>query len=371
MKILYDHQVFVAQSYGGISRYFFELMQHYHQTRYLQFELTVRYHENAYLQNASFVRKGILDRLGKALGYPKFIDKEKINRKASTQLIMNKGFDVFHPTFYDPYFLPLLDGKPFVLTIYDLTHEKYPEYYQRHQSLCEAKKTLAEHAATIIAISETTKKDIIKFYGISSDKIHVIYLGSSFQPESVSEKATAEIRLPERFLLFLGKRHGYKNFVLLVNAMAQICMKDSELMVICAGAATFTSEEIDLMKKLNVQGRFIHMTAPDEVLDLLYRRAIAFVFPSLNEGFGIPILEAFSCGCPVICSNTSSLPEVGGSAAEYFDPMESTSLGEAIEGVIYDNAKRKNLIEKGFRQNALFSWEKAALQTMKVYESVL
>lgn len=371
MKVLYDHQIFATQRYGGISRYFFELMQYYHQTGYLQFELPVRYHENAYLQNASFIRTGILDRLRKALGYASFIDKEKINRKASIQLMMNKGFDVFHPTFYDPYFLPLLDGKPFVLTIYDLTHEKYPEFYPLSQSLCETKIILAHHATAIIAISETTKKDIIKFFGIDSDKIHVIYLGSSFQAGSVSEKATAEIRLPERFLLFLGKRHGYKNFVLLVKAMAQVCMKDNGLMVICAGAAAFTSDEIDLMKKLNVQERFIHMKAPDEVLGLLYRHAIAFVFPSLNEGFGIPVLEAFSCGCPVICSNTGSLPEVGGSAAEYFDPMEPASLSEAIEGVIYDNAKRKTLIEKGFQQNDLFSWEKAALQTMKVYESVL
>jgi len=370
VKVLYDHQIFAAQRYGGISRYFCELFQYYHKSGCLQFDLSVPCHNNSILKNAQFNHHSAIGKLMQIMVGIGLANKERVNVRASTTLLKKGRYDVFHPTYYDPYFVPFLGRMPYVLTVYDLTQEIYPGSSPLHDHFCETKKSLARGASAVIAISEATKKDIVKFYEIDADRIHVIHLASSFRTDSRAGKTNSASRLPEQFLLFLGKRHGYKNFSLLVSAMARISSKDDKLKVVCAGALPFTDEELTTMKELNIQDRFVHMKASDEVLEVLYRRAAAFVFPSLNEGFGLPILEAFSCGCPVICSNTSSLPEIGGDAAEYFDPTNTASLVDAIERVIYDKNKRDTLVEKGFCRNAMFSWEKTALQTLKVYESV-
>jgi glycosyltransferase involved in cell wall biosynthesis len=187
----------------------------------------------------------------------------------------------------------------------------------------------------------------------------VIYLG-------FSDKIVTEHKAKEKYLLFTGNRGGYKNFDLFIKAVAPL-LKKYDLRLICT-ARPFDKKETDLIEYLDIGNSVICRLVSEEELIALYARATAFVFPSLYEGFGIPVLEAFAAGCPAILSNTSSLPEVGGNGAVYFDPYSIDDIRTAIERVITSETLQKELIEKGKEQVKNFSWEKCARETMNVYE---
>jgi glycosyltransferase involved in cell wall biosynthesis len=143
------------------------------------------------------------------------------------------------------------------------------------------------------------------------------------------------------------------------------------LNIICAGGPVFNKSEIKLFNDLNLLTRIHRYVVTDEVLAWLYKKALAFVFPSLYEGFGIPVLEAFSCGCAAILSNTSSLTEIGVDAAFYFEPDCEDSIAQAVRKVIYDKELRAELKTRGFRQAENFSWSKTASETEALYKTVV
>jgi glycosyltransferase involved in cell wall biosynthesis len=229
---------------------------------------------------------------------------------------------------------------------------------------------LANKAVAIIAVSENTKNDIIKLYGIDENKITVVYHGNSlFVDDNMN---TLINKLPERYILYVGDRWAYKNFDYFVKSVIPILQKDKGLYLVCGGSHPFNKKEIRLLKYYRCENRVLHVCVSDnDTLIGLYKNALAFVFPSLYEGFGIPVLESFSCGCPVVLSNSSSFPEVAGEAGVYFNPEDESSIREAIGSVIYNEEVRADLIKKGYKQLEKFSWEKTALETRRVYESVL
>lgn len=368
MKVLYDHQIFTSQIYGGISRYFFELLKNIKNNDEVECELSVRYSNNNYLKELN------------NLSYKTFLEnysfrgKDRLlnilTKKVSKKYISKKDYDIFHPTYYDPYFLNYSGRKPFVLTIHDMIHEIYPEMFPLKDKTAERKKLLAQKATKIIAVSENTKKDIIRFFNIDANKIEVIHLGSSFNVNGNSD-IKIDISLPKKYILFVGDRNGYKNFELFIKAITPLLIEDDELKVICVGGRGFKEVEKEKFKRLNIANEVSQYSVNDNVLECLYRKAVAFVSPSLYEGFGIPILEAFSCGCPVMVSNASSFPEVAGDAAIYFDPTEKLSMLHSIQKVIYDNNLRIELIYKGYQRVKKFTWEKTAKKTKKLYSSVV
>ncbi len=209
-----------------------------------------------------------------------------------------------------------------------MIHEIYPEYFPLNDETSAWKKELAEKATKIIAISKNTKKDIIKYYGINSNKIDVIYLGNSLYDSGISNKIDRNIigTMPKKYILFVGSRKIYKNFYFFVEAVAPVLQKDENLNLICVGGGPFSNDERFYLKSFNIDRQIYHYTVNDDTLSEVYKRAIALIYPSLYEGFGLPILEAYSCSCPVILSNTSSLPEIAGDAAAYFDPKDITSM---------------------------------------------
>jgi glycosyltransferase involved in cell wall biosynthesis len=250
-----------------------------------------------------------------------------------------------------------------------MIHEIYPEMFSSKDKTPERKKTLAQKATKIIAISENTKKDIIKFLGIGENKIEVIYLANSIN--SIKNIDNINIELPKTYILFVGSRRGYKNFDLFIEAISPLLNDDVKLNVVCAGGGKFNDIEIEKLKNLKIKDRVFYYSGSDSVLAYLYKKAIAFVFPSLYEGFGIPLLESFACGCPVICSRTSSLPEVAGDAALYFDPTDKLSILKSIQKVIYDDELRDQLVYKGSQRVKEFTWKKTAEKTKKLYEEIL
>ena len=367
MKVLYDHQIFTSQTYGGISRYFFELMKKFKNYDEIECELSLKYSNNYYLKE--------LDNLSYKTFFEKHSFKGKyrllniLNRKISEKRILKSDFNIFHPTYYNPYFLNFLNNKPFVLTIYDMIHDLYPEIFSSKDKTREWKKLLAQKAVKIIAISKNTKKDIIKFLNITENKIEVVYLGNSF--DICSRHNNLNTTLPKKYILFVGSRKGYKNFNLFIEAISTLLVEDSELYIVCAGGGKFTKLEIEKFKSLNIINKIYYYSVNDTLLINLYEKALVFVFPSLYEGFGIPVLEAFACKCPVIVSNTSSLPEVAGGAALYFDPIDKLSISSSIQKVIYDNNLRNQLIYKGYQRVKEFTWEKTAKKTKILYEDIL
>ncbi len=284
-------------------------------------------------------------------------------------MIRSGGFDIYHPTYYDSYFLKQLGDKPFVLTVYDMIHELFSKQYRDlNNDIIRNKKILVQKAARVIAISENTKNDLLRIYNVPSEKIKVVYLASSFQRTIMKTGLPA---VPEKFLLFVGDRKDYKNFYGFVRAIKKLLQQNDDLYLVCAGGRQFTSSEQELVKKLNISNKvksvpFIN----DGVLTHLYSNAIAFIFPSLYEGFGLPLLEAFSCGCPVAASNSSSLPEVAGDAAIYFDPLDENSIQNTIIKIM-DRETRQNLISRGYKRLNAFNWEKTALQTLDVYREII
>jgi len=395
MKILYDHQIFEMQSYGGISRYFYELIKNFKLNDSVEIILPIKKSNNIYLKdtnlfsnynigpiknfndflpNINFWGKGRLYNNLFKLGIIK--DYKKINLENTIEILKKGNFDILHPTYYDDYFLEYLMGKAFVLTIHDMTHEIYPEYFPLFSKEIKLKRELSYKASKIIAVSKSTKKDIIKIFGIDEKKIEVIYHGCSLRfSQTINENSYNYINknyIPENYLLFIGNRFNYKNFYFFLIAIKKILEKNKDINLVCAGGENFTQDEIQFFNNLNLQDRLFYFDINnDNFLSFLYNKAVAFVFPSLYEGFGLPILEAFSCGCPVILSNCSSLPEIAEDAAIYFNPKDINSIIEVVTEVINNSRLRELLKEKGLEQLKKFSWEKTIQMTKKVYESII
>jgi glycosyltransferase involved in cell wall biosynthesis len=382
MKILFDHQIFTIQNYGGISRYFTQIISHLPND--CRAEIAIKYSDNEYIKKAGiiinlekkyepvdkfmpgirFKGKGLLFSKAVSLYPDKYADCYRFNEKLTIEQLRKGDFDVFHPTYYDDYFLSFLKDKPFVLTVHDMIYELYPEMLNDPLTL-NRKARLIKRADHIIAVSDNTKKDIIEYYNIPESKISIIYHANSLKDNSI-----IGIDLPQKFFLYVGARDWYKNFKFLILCIAEILKKDKSLYIVCAGNS-LTQEETSFLKSLDLFERFIVKRMGDEDLIELYKRAIALLFPSYYEGFGIPILEAFALGCPVILSKTSCFPEIAKDAALFFDPKSVSDIRSCVKLILENNSIRKFLILKGKARSGDFSWESSAFSTASVYTNCL
>lgn len=366
MKILYDHQIFSTQKYGGISRYFYELIREFATMEDIETYLPLIVSNNHYISDKKYVK--YLD----LFPNKQFRGKQRLfnylNKSYTILKLKQQKFDIFHPTYYDPYFLKYLGNKPFVLTVYDMIHEKFSEMFHRRDKISQYKRLLVEKATKIITISQSTKKDLIELFGMYESKIEVVYLGNSMFPKS---NINLGFEIPKKYLLFVGSRGGYKNFDRFICSVAELLKQDKELFVVCVGGGKFSSSEMQFFTKLGISKQVLQYNLDDDSLAYLYKNALAFIFPSLYEGFGIPVLESFACGCPLICSNVSSLPEIAENSAFYFDPYNEESIKKAIIKVLEDSSLREGLINKGYEQLKKFSWRKTAEKTKKIYESLI
>lgn len=371
MKVLYDYQIFALQKYGGISRYFFELMNVYYKNKSIDFELPLIFSNNIHIESAPFSNHKTFFpnlRLGIKNKYTKYLNKK--NLMFSSKIISQQNYDIIHPTYYNPYFLNHIGNKPYVLTIHDMTYEIYPEYFRKNNDTSELKKMLSKNASKIITVSENTKKDVIKFYNIAESKIVVVHHGNSIFVNKEFESDRLKLELPKKFILYVGNRDSYKNFNTFFKAAAQLSKQYDDLYVVCAGGGNFSKKEVVFIKECGMQERTKYFNVNDQILKHLYNNAAAFIFPSLYEGFGMPILEAFECKCPVLLSNVSSFPEVAGDAALYFDPLSISSIETSIEQILSDKILREKLITAGLKKAKEYSWENTAEKTKLVYESI-
>lgn len=382
MNILYDHQIFMLQRFGGISRYFFELLQA--ENELYKPSVGVRYHINHYIDDIkksdtypwncqgafggkSFLGKGLI-----CCFFERFngvIDPWKESCLEIKNTLRDENIDIFHPTYYNDYYFDCLGKVPSVITVYDMIHELFPEHFTN--DLCatiELKMKAVSRANHIIAISENTKRDIVETYKISENKISVIHLASNL---SCSHSVKPAVPVAERYILYVGMRTGYKNFYFFLRAIADLLKSDNSLHLVCTGKP-FKIKEVAFIESLGIgRNQIIQLSVSDTELVNLYKNALLFAFPSLYEGFGLPVLEAFECGCPAVLSRSGSLPEVGGDAALYFEPKSISEIRNTIKKVIYDEELRSSCIQKGYRRLTEFSWDKTRKETAEVYGKIL
>jgi len=366
MKILYDYQIFAWQEYGGISRYFYELINKFDSVKDIETNTPLLLSNNHYISDKKYVTYFNFMLNKQFRGKVRLLNL--FNKPYSILKLKQQKFDIFHPTYYDPYFLKFIGEKPFILTVHDMIHEKFSEMFFPNDGTTEQKRLLVEKATKIIAVSESTKKDLIELFGTDKSKIKVVYHGNSMFPKS---DIKLSFDIPKKYLLFIGGRSLYKNFERFIKSISELLNQDNELFVLCTGGGMFSDSETKLLSELSISKQVLQYNLDNDSLTYFYKNALAFIFPSLYEGFGIPILESFACNCPLVCSDVSSFPEVAADAACYFNPYDEASIKDAVLKVLQDKSFRKNLITKGRERLKLFSWEKTAIRTKQIYESVL
>ena len=283
--------------------------------------------------------------------------------------------------YHSPYYLmPYRPGIPTVVTFYDMIPLVHPKFFSPSQRLLfRGTHLLASRAATcIIAVSEATRADLIRHIRVPREKIVVIPLGvdGHFHPRGREEiiQVRRKYGLPENYLLYVGTNKPHKNLERLVDAIRRMeTTLPSHVKLVIAGpwdrrydGAKKVANAAGLKDRVQFVGRIDEADLP-----ALYSCALLFVFPSLREGFGLPVLEAMACGTPVVCSNGSALSEVAGEAAYLINPEDTHHLADGIDRVLGDEDLRHELAERGLKRAKLFTWEKTAEKTLTLYDHVL
>jgi glycosyltransferase involved in cell wall biosynthesis len=367
MKIAFNHQTFFLQAHGGISRYFTRLAQ-----GLLDLDQDVGIfaplYQNSYLLS-----------LPKDIVHGKYIWRYppkmagvflSLNQYISQFQMARWNPDLVHETYYSNVGNAPTGCKT-VITVYDMIHELLPHNFPEDNITLSFKRRAIDRADHVICISESTKNDLLRLHDIAANKVSVVHLGFDKLP-TLNNLARFSTPSGRPFILYVGQREGYKNFISLLKAVASSFRLQADFDIVVFGGSRFTSGELRKISALGFsENQVIHKSGADDLLGSLYSSATAFVYPSLYEGFGIPPLEAMAHQCPVITSNTSSMPEVIGMAGEYFDPVEADDLRRAIEDVVYSDTRIKSLQQSGIERLAFFSWGKCSRETLDIYRTLV
>lgn len=283
------------------------------------------------------------------------------------------GAMILHSPHYN---LPVVMASKTVVTVHDLIHLKFPQYWPSMAARAYARfffYHVVPKAQAILTVSENTKRDLINMLSIPENRITVTYNAVDHErfarANPLCEEAFKQLGLPSEYFLYIGNMKEFKNVERLVQAYRELQnrRKDCPVLVL-VGRNFIPGFDHIISKTLGV--RWLGKISRD-LLPSLYQNALAFLFPSLYEGFGLPPLEAMASGTPVMCSNSASLPEVVGNAALLINPESTDDMISAMERLIEDSALRKELSAKGLKQAAQFSWERMANQTLQIYQQCL
>ena len=271
--------------------------------------------------------------------------------------------------------VPFFHNIPVVVTIHDIIPHVFPDKYL--SNILEriwyelAIRVSIHRSDKILTISNFSKEELIRYYDVDSSKIEIVSLAYNeafrkIEDKSMLNDVKERYRLNNKYILAIGGSEYRKNIQRLINVYLKNFRDDYELIVVGG-----KWRDIDLSKKYQGENiRFI-TGVPEEDLIAIYNMASVFVFPSFYEGFGIPVLEGMACGVPVITSNVSSMPEVGGDAAIYFNPYDEKDMADKIRMVLDNEQLRDVMVKKGLEKVKEYSWDKCARETLKVYEEVL
>jgi glycosyltransferase involved in cell wall biosynthesis len=284
--------------------------------------------------------------------------------------------ELFHAT---EHLLPPLRGVPTVLTVHDMIFKLFPQHQKRlnYWYLNATMPLYCRRADAIITVSESSKRDIVAQYGLGPARVNVIYEAAAPEFAPASPAAVDDVRrrygLPECYMIHVGTIEPRKNLSRLVEALQRLRQAGLTIPLVVVGSKGWLYDDFfRRLERSNVRDEvYFPGYVPSADLPLIYSAATMAVMPSVYEGFGLPVLEAMGCGTPVVSSSASSLPELGGDAARYFDPYDVEAMAGVIHQVWSDEPLRDRMREMGLVQAAKFSWDKAAEQTWAVYESIL
>lgn len=349
MRVWYDGVIWSRQALGGVNRYFARIIDGLPED--VLPVLTVERRRD--VNFPSNPRLTVLDTPRSGPGCVERVD-----------------CDVFHPTYFETLChggSVLRSGAPVALTVHDALHELYPELADPGGEQRAWKKALIPHADHVICVSHNTKKDVMEIFGVPGERISVVHHASDLRADMAGDAPD----LRERpYFLYVGHRYCYKNVPRLLGAFAALRSKWPDVELRFTGAP-FGEAEKRLILELGLQGAArVEGCVPDGRLAALYRNAVALVYPSLYEGFGIPLLEAMACECPVAASDTSSIPEVAGDAGLLFDPTDTEAMAHAMERLLEDRELRASMIARGRERAAGFTWEKSVAATVEVYRAL-
>jgi glycosyltransferase involved in cell wall biosynthesis len=366
MRIIYDYQIFNQQKYGGISRYICEIASRIAAAEDFEVKILAYSYINKYLEK---VDPDLLIGKQRQIIPKTAILFRNINYLLSQIWLNVKTPDIIHETHYSYRRIAPKKCKT-VITVYDMIEEKFADLMpDKNIQVCRNKARSIQRADHIICISNSTKQDLLQLLDVNPEKVSVVYLGHSLQLEGYVNLEPEITFKP--YILYVGQRERYKNFERFLKAYASNLNILKNFNIVCFGGKLFSHDELEFIRKLGLdEEKVIYLTGKDELLATLYSKASAFVYPSLYEGFGIPLLEAMSFGCPVVCSNTSSFPEVAGEAAEFFNPYEIDSIINALEKVLYSSDRANELSQMGKKRVKDFSWETCAKKTSLIYRSL-
>jgi glycosyltransferase involved in cell wall biosynthesis len=371
VKVAFDHQIFCMQRYGGVSRYFFELASRLPANGVPDVSVIAPLHINSYLTGDA------ADRITRGRYVPYTFKGHLANLLfprvvgAADQIAAPLAWrgakpDIVHDTYFTT--KPVSRGQRRVVTVHDMTHDLFPDEVPRAGRWVAAKRAAVDRADHVICVSENTRRDLVRLYGIDPARTSVVHHGYSLTGESRPVEAKSRAQRPT--LLYVGHRGGYKNFMGLLQAYSSSPIL-REFDLVAFGGHSVQPEEQNEITRLGIADRVRFEAGSDQELAARYRAATVFVYPSKYEGFGIPPLEAMGHGCPVVCSNAGSIPEVVGDAGLYFDPNNLEELRTAVEHIATTEALQADLRARGYARIETFSWDKCAAATAQIYRELM
>lgn len=367
LKISYNYQIFSEQEYGGISRYICEIATRISDLNDYDVKINAGFYVNEYLNKLdaklingwknSFIRK-----------IPPVLLKT-INRQLSKNWLTHTCPDVIHETYYsDEPILP--KNSRIVITVHDMIYEKFPHLMpSRDSEFPLVKEKAINRADHIICVSDSTKKDLIDILNVDPKKVSTIYHGVNLD-KNCNDGSSRIVSSP--YILYVGARQVYKNFNRLLQVYTNNKAIRNNFKLVCFGSTPFSKQELVTIRDLGLKNESIfYISGKDHILNNLYKHASAFVYPSLYEGFGLPLLEAMAFNCPVVCSDTSSISEIVADAGEFFNPYEVDSINHALEKVLFSSERSTELTNKGNLRVLDFSWDTCARQTSLIYKLLM
>lgn len=352
IRIRYDSQIFLEQEYGGISRYFVELIAHLGIDSRCSVEVGRWLSVNRYRIDASEVQVD-------GIRSPVWTKGDRFRLMAGRALdafgVCSSEADILHCTYFrNP---PTIKARV-VTTVHDCISEIFPQAFT--DPMIARKRQQALRADLVICVSQTTANDLMRIHAIPQGRIRVIHHASS-----IFAKPAGFSLHDKPYLLFVGQRGGYKNFNILKSAYERDPSLYNHCDLLCFGGPPLVSAEIP------VNGRIRHLSGNDVILATLYRHAVALVYPSLYEGFGIPSLEAWQYGCPVIHCGGGAIVEVVGDAGVQLDGHDIEAFGGRLKVVISDARLLSQMVARGHERRKLFSWRASAEAHLAAYASLM
>jgi glycosyltransferase involved in cell wall biosynthesis len=361
VRLALDEQIFAIQAFGGISRMHAEIARQFVTQPHLGVDVLPL--------SASIINRYVLDdpALSQALQVKQAKNEWSALGRYFARVKVHPKAEVIHNTFYLPHGLAPTRGAKRIVTVYDMIPEFMPQT-RRRLDLLTLKERYVHRADHIICISHATKSDLIRMYPNIQAPITVVHLGVDplFTPDSgpLSD-------LPDDYVLYVGHRGQYKDANVLFTAFAQIYSEFPDLHLICIGGGPFTKEENARFVELGIVDRVHQDVLSDQRMSAAYANSKAFVFPSRYEGFGLPALESMASGAPTILANSTSLPEVGGEGAIYFEVGDPLDLSEKLRLVLTDSQLRDQVTTRGISRAKEFTWLRSARETANVYHAEL